>query len=98
MKHFIIEIDYKVPIETITDILVEHRAFLQIGYDKGMLLCSGPKEPRTGGMVVARSNNLEEVKKYFSQDPYALHKVAEHRFIEFNPVKFQSFLSEWIGE
>jgi uncharacterized protein YciI len=98
MKHFIIEIDYKIPVETIPQIVDEHRAFLQIGYDKGILLCSGPKEPRTGGMIVARSNSMEEIKAFFIEDPYAKHDVAEHRFIEFKPVKFQSFLRNWIEE
>jgi uncharacterized protein YciI len=96
MKHFLVEITYKIQAEKLGDILTEHRTFLQIGYDKGLLLCSGPKEPRVGGIVVARANSLEEIKEFFTKDPYALHGVAEHTFVEFNPVKFQPFLKSWI--
>ena len=32
-----------------------HRAFLKRGYEQGLLLCSGPMNPLTGGMVVARA-------------------------------------------
>ena len=42
MKHFIIEIRYLLPVEQMTEIVAEHRQFLQGGYERGMLLCSGP--------------------------------------------------------
>lgn len=96
MKHFIIDISYKVPFESISGILSEHRNFLQIGYDKGLLLCSGPKEPKTGGMVVARANDVGELKEFFTHDPYALHNMVEYKFMEFHPVKFQNILENWI--
>ncbi len=49
MKHFLVDIHYLVPVEQLADILPDHRAFLQTGYTLGLLLFSGPKEPRTGG-------------------------------------------------
>ena len=58
MKHFLVDIDYLVPVEELAEILPRHRAFLQTGYDKGILLCSGPKEPRTGGLAVAAGAGL----------------------------------------
>ncbi|MFH1195802.1 MAG: YciI family protein [bacterium] len=97
MKHFIIEITYKIPIEQFENIVPEHRAFLQTGYDKKLLLFSGPQEPRVGGIVVARAESVEEIKSFFENDPYKLNGVADYRFIEFNPVKHQEFLSSWIN-
>ena len=35
MKHFMVEIEYLVPVEQLGDILPEHRAFLKTGYEKG---------------------------------------------------------------
>lgn len=96
MKHFIIEITFKVPIENFPEIVTEHRAFLQTGYEAGLLLCSGPKEPRVGGMVVARAESLEILTDFFLNDPYKNNDVAEYRFIEFNPIKYQGFLQNWI--
>jgi len=96
MKHFLVDIRYKIPAGNLGDILPEHRAFLQIGYDKGLLLASGPKEPRDGGIVVARANSKEEITEFFKNDPYALHDVATHTVIEFNPVKHQPFLKDWV--
>ena len=96
MKHFIININYLVPLTKIDEILIDHRKFLQNGYDKGILLFSGPRNPRTGGIVAARANSLEELKSFFEKDPYKIKKYADYEFIEFDPVKRQPLLDEWI--
>ena len=96
MKHFIIEITYLVPYPEIEIVLQEHRSFLQKGYDAGLLLCSGPQEPKTGGLIIARGESMEKIKEHFKEDPFLKHKVAKYRFIEFNPVKHQEFLKDWI--
>jgi uncharacterized protein YciI len=96
MKHFIVDIHYLVPVEQLADILPAHRAFLQTGYDKGLLLMSGPKEPRTGGLAIARSETMEELHDFFLQDPYHINNVATHTIVEFNPVLRQPWLEDWI--
>lgn len=97
MKHFLILITYTAPIEKIDLILQEHRNFLQTGYDKNILLLSGPNTSRTTGIVLARNNSLEDIKKFFASDPYLINNLASYEFIEFNPVKHQGFLKEWIN-
>jgi len=96
MKHFIIELTYLVPFSEIEKVLQEHRNFLQKGYDSGMLLCSGPREPKIGGMAVARAESLKKIQDFFKDDPFLKLKIAEYRYIEFNPVKYQSILKDWI--
>jgi uncharacterized protein YciI len=98
MKHFVVEITYAVPFEQIVAALPEHRAFLQTGYDKGWLLCSGPQEPKTGGIVVARAPSKADIEQFFADDPYIKKKVATYRFVEFSPVKRQPFLEPWVAE
>lgn len=97
MKHFIVQIIYQVEMEAINAVLPEHRAFLRGGYERGLLLCSGPQNPRTGGIVVARAESLDAIQDFFQQDPYLLHGVAEHIFTEFEPVLRQSFLEDWVN-
>jgi uncharacterized protein YciI len=97
MKHFLVEITYTAPIEKIEAILPKHRAFLQTGYDRGWLLMSGPLNPRTGGIVIARAPSLEELQVFFRSDPYALHRVATHRLAEFSPVKRQPLVESWVN-
>lgn len=98
MKHFLVEITYLVPAEELNEILSSHRAFLQTGYEKGWLLLSGPKVPRVGGVVIARAPTLEDLQAFFANDPYRLNHLAEYRYAEFNPVKHQAILDDWVGE
>jgi len=97
MKHFLVLVTYKADLATIDKLLSEHRNFLQTGYDKNMLLMSGPQNPRTGGVVIAKGNSVEEIKDFFRNDPYFINDAAAYEFTEFNPVKFQSFLAGWIA-
>jgi uncharacterized protein YciI len=96
MKHFIVEIKYKVPFEQLSGIIDEHRSFLDTGYKNKLLLCSGPQNPKTGGIVIARAESENEIKRFFENDPYHTKDVAEHKFTEFTPVKYQEFLKDWI--
>src|SRR5690242_18696556 len=97
MKYFIVEIIYKWSLEEITQVVAEHRKFLQTGYDKGWLLLSGPLEPRTGGVIVARAPSRADLESFFQQDPYYLKNAAEHRIVEFNPVMSQEFMKPWLS-
>ena len=96
MKHFIVEINYTVPTEQLGDMTDQHRAFLQKGYDQGWLLCSGPRVPRTGGIVVARAPTLEDLQSFFANDPYKLSGMATYQFVEFQPVKYNPLLEGWV--
>ena len=72
------------------------RAFLQTGYDNGLLLLSGPQVPRVGGIVVARAASLADIRQFFADDPYQKKDLAAYRFIEFDPVKHQAFMEPWL--
>lgn len=97
MKHFVVEITYTAPLDKIDETLPLHRAFLQTGYDKGWLLMSGPQEPRTGGVVIARAPSKEDLKEFFKADPYQQRGQATYRFIEYNPVKYASQIESWLN-
>lgn len=96
LKFFIVELSYNVPVEELGDTVAEHRAFLQNGYEMGWLLLSGPKIPRTGGMIVARVPSEAALKEFFSNDPYQRKGLATYRFIEFDPVKRAAFVEDWV--
>jgi len=96
MRHFVVSLDFKIPFEQFGDAIQRHRAFLQQGYDQGTLLMSGPREPRTGGIVLARSESMDALQAFFDQDPYRMEGLAEHAFQEFLPVKHQAFLGTWV--
>jgi len=97
MKHFIIELTYTAPAERLDKIVAEHRVFLKTGYERGWLLMSGPQVPRTGGMVVGRAPSLEAIQQFFQDDPYQKKGAATYRFVEFEPVRLQEWMKDWVS-
>lgn len=95
MKHYIVELTYHVPFDQMTDVLPLHRAFLQKGYERGDVLCSGPQLPKTGGIIVMRAESLEAIRAFFTDDPFQARGLASYRFIEFDMVKWQPNLDNW---
>ena len=98
MKHFIVEATYLVPFEQIESTIPAHREFLQQGYDRGLFLCSGPKEPPTGGFLVARAKSREELEELFAREPFSVARLASFSFTEFQPVKRQGWTEHWFAE
>ncbi len=96
MRHFIVEVTYNVPFEQVLPTRTEHRTYLQTGYDRGWLLCSGAQASHKGGLVIARAPSLEELQAFFQKDPYRIKELASYRFIEFEPAQFQEILKGWI--
>ncbi len=97
MKHFMIEVTYRIPVEELGERLDLHRAFLQTGYDRGLLLMSGPQNPKVGGIVIARAESLGEITGFFAEDPYVLLGLADYRFVEFAPVKYADIVADWVN-
>jgi uncharacterized protein YciI len=97
MPHYVVEITYRVPLPRIEQTVAAHRAHLQTGYDSGLLLSSGPQQPRVGGILIARATGRAELEAFIAQDPYQLEGLADYRLIEFQPVKHQPWAAEWFG-
>lgn len=81
----IVELIYKKPLEEVDNVLQAHRTFLQTCYDKGLFLASGPKNPRTGGIIIALTDQ-ETMQTLIEQDPFHQAGVADYKITEFNPV------------
>ncbi len=96
MKHFVVEIIYTKPLDEVLSLTDQHRAYLQTGYQRGLLLISGPQEPRIGGILVMKADSRETIQQFCNSDPYALGGVAEYRIIEFLPKSHIPDLSHWV--
>jgi uncharacterized protein YciI len=97
MKHFLMEITYTIPVEEIGEVVAEHLVFLQIGYDRGWILLSGPQNPRRGEILLARALTLLDLQRYFQEDVLWRRGLARYRFVDFEPVKWQPFLARWVA-
>ena len=83
----IIDVIYTKPLEEIDKYLVAHRAFLQRYYDLGILIASGPKNPRVGGIIIALGSQ-EAIEKILQEDPFYQHELASYKITEFQAVKY----------
>lgn len=92
----IIHIHFKTAISEVDKYVSAHREFLDYYYKQGLLIASGPLKPRTGGIIIAASNNKNEIETIFKNDPYYLAEIAEYQFTEFTPVKHCAELKELI--
>ena len=97
MQTFLVELNFLKPFATFGDVVPQHRAFLQTGYDSGLLLMSGPRDDKTGGIVIARAPDLPTLQSFFEQDPYQLNGLAGHRFVGFTAAKRSPLVDDWIS-
>jgi len=93
---FIISLTYHAELNTVDQYLPEHNQFLQKNYSSGMFICSGPKIPRTGGIILCKAESLETVKSLIEEDPFIINGMARCEITEFRVAdwakEFESFL------
>jgi uncharacterized protein YciI len=93
----IIELTYQKPLAEIEAHIVAHREWLEKYYQKGLLLASGPKQPRDGGIIIALMDR-EAAHQWIMEDPFHQHGLAQYKITEFVPVKYCVELAEKIGD
>lgn len=84
---FVVLVNFIKPLAEIEAHLEAHRRFLDEGYAAGYLLVSGPRIPRTGGVILVQALSAEELHAYLSRDPFNQAGVASYEVLEFTPVK-----------
>lgn len=93
---FILNLNYIKPLKTVEQFLQGHREFLAHYYKEEKFLLSGPKEPRTGGVIICYCDNRDEVMRIISQDPFYINQIAEYEITEFYPVKTAKDLAKYL--
>ncbi len=93
---FVILVNYKSSLDEIDKYLSVHREFLDYHYRQGTLIASGPRKPRTGGIIIASGNDRSAVEQIFKDDPLQMADLADYEFIEFTPVKHCESLSAMV--
>lgn len=93
---FIVHLTYKKPLETVEEFLVEHRNFLEEGYKKNFFIASGPKIPRTGGIILSQLKDRDQLQNILAADPFLVHDIADYEIVEFDPVKYHQDFASFI--
>ena len=76
---------YLAPIERILQSVDGHRAYMRSLHDRGILLASGPFEPRTGGGLLVRTADEAELAALLAADPFAQERLVEHTIYRWAP-------------
>ncbi|MCS0584587.1 YciI family protein [Massilia pinisoli] len=92
---FIVTLTYTAPLERIDGYLPAHRAWLETLYARGLLLMSGRKEPRDGGILIAHAASRAELDAVLRDDPFAQAGLATYAVTEFVPTMTAEALSAW---
>lgn len=82
---FVILVNYQRPLDEVDALVPAHHAFLQRYYDSGVFLLSGRREPRDGGIILARADSRAELERIVSEDPFGQQGLATYTIHEFLP-------------
>jgi len=93
---FVIHVNYIKSMDWVDKYLLEHRAFLDDGYKNNFFIASGPKNPRTGGIILSQLRDRKQLESILKNDPFLIHGIAEYDVIEFSPVKYHPEFSSFI--
>ncbi len=81
---FVIELVYEKEVEEIDKHLAAHIKFLEENHEKGIFIASGPKIPRTGGIIIADLDSRENLEKIMEEDPFVKNEVCSYKITEFS--------------
>jgi uncharacterized protein YciI len=93
---FLLLSKYLKPLDEVERLMPEHRAFLDRFYREGKLVCSGPREPRTGGVILADVDSEVEAMKIVVEDPFFSEKVAHYELVRFNVTRSDPRLAAFV--
>ncbi|SHK26404.1 Uncharacterized conserved protein YciI, contains a putative active-site phosphohistidine [Clostridium cavendishii DSM 21758] len=85
---FILNLTYIKPIDEVEHYLLSHISFLEKYYKTKKFICSGRKNPRTGGIILCNAQDINEVNTIITEDPFYKKNIAKYEVIEFIPTKY----------
>jgi len=80
---FVVTLRYVKPLEEVEQSLAAHRKWLDDNYALGLFLASGPRLPRTGGVILAQAESEEVLRRELAKDPFCTQGLAEYEVIQF---------------
>lgn len=85
---FVVILKYVEPLEKVNKELQGHIDYLDKYYSMGKFICSGRRNPRTGGVIISNAESVEEIENIIREDPFYVKKIAKYDLVEFYPTKY----------
>ena len=83
MYVFVLLLTYVKPLDEVDALMRDHMAWLRENYDAGRFVVSGRQIPRTGGVILARGDDREEIEAIAASDPFVRGGVATCEVVQF---------------
>jgi uncharacterized protein YciI len=80
---FVLLLTYVKPLPEVDALMREHVAWLDEQYETGRFLVSGRQIPRTGGVILARGDDRDEIEALAASDPFVRGRVATCEVVQF---------------
>ena len=80
---YIVSLNYIKEVSEVEKYLEKHVKFLEKYYEMGKFICSGRKNPRTGGVILLNAESLSEVESIILEDSFNANEITE-----FFPTKY----------
>ena len=80
---------YRKPLEEVLTVIEDHRAYLRGLKEQGLLIASGPFEPRSGGGLLLRvpeEGYAAALDRIREGDPFTITGCAQYELLPWNPV------------
>lgn len=82
---FVVNLSYIKPMSEVEKYVEVHMEFIKDMFLQNHIVCSGKKNPRTGGIVICNFADEEEARSILNKDPFVVYGVASYELIEFIP-------------
>lgn len=80
---YLVLLDYQADLDEIDASMRDHMAFLDKCYDAGVFIVSGRRDPRTGGVILAKAPAREDVEAIMALDPFVSRGLATFEIVAF---------------
>ena len=80
---FVLLLTYVKPLPEVDRLMRRHVAWLDEQYAAGIFVVSGRRIPRTGGVILARGDDREEMEALAATDPFVSEGVATCEVVQF---------------
>lgn len=92
---YIVSLSYTRPVEEVEALLEGHVAWLDRYFASGEFLFAGRKDPRTGGVIIAKDIDREALDKIVAEDPFVA--VAKYEITKVNVTRANDALQALVG-
>lgn len=94
---FIVSLSYKKEIAEVEKFIEAHIQFLDKHYADKKFIFSGRKNPRTGGIILVRNVDKNELMEMIKHDPFYQNEIADYDITEVIPTKYDEGFACFIG-